>query len=110
MPWKWIIICLDENYCSCYDNAFTAYLFFRCVSWFHDSTHDFGECSSQNAYYILGHSNWHGGTLADLVFPFFFICRWGDRCDCFIQTAITYRPTLYYEILKRSLLLFACWA
>lgn len=62
----------------------------------------------KNAYSFLKHANWHGCTLADLVFPFFIFIV-GTSCALtffkFTQQGFSTKQ-LIIKILKRSTLLF----
>lgn len=60
-------------------------------------------------YAPLRHAEWHGWTLTDLVFPFFLFIV-GVSLSFSLSRRMAQgaeRPSLYFKIMKRSLILFA---
>ncbi len=61
---------------------------------------------NQTPYPFLDHSDWHGCTLADLVFPFFIFIVGISSVFSLSQSAGKSRPELILKICKRSLIIF----
>lgn len=63
---------------------------------------------SQSVYPLLEHASWNGGSLADLVFPFFlFIVGLTTVIVLNRQMSEVEKAALYKSIFQRSLILFA---
>ncbi|MBA2649182.1 MAG: DUF1624 domain-containing protein [Legionella sp.] len=61
---------------------------------------------TRTPYALIAHADWHGGTLADLVFPFFLYIVGLTSVIALNRQRDVNKSILYRVILKRSIILF----